>query len=120
MKRKKSNVTVCRFYDSIYKQPKKFNQGSPTTDNHFQWNSWYKKPKTKSVAFLIQMTNWLSNKLWKQNSSQYPKIIKCLGVTLDKQVKPVWQKLPVIVEWYWIKISEDENISNVLILVRLT
>jgi hypothetical protein len=62
LERKKPNITICRWYDNIYKWPKNSTRGLLNLIKSFSDLVGYKINSNKSVAFLSQRINRVRKK----------------------------------------------------------
>ena len=70
-KGRSQSITICRWYDSIYKQPQKVYEKTPTVDIHLQQNGRIQKlTQVSQYLSFIQMINGLRKKGQRQHPSQ--------------------------------------------------
>ena len=92
-KGRSQNITTCRLYDSVLKQPKNSTREILQLINNFSKVSRYKINLNKSVAFLYSKDKQAEKEMREMTTfTIITNNIKYLPVTLTKQVKDLYDK----------------------------
>ena len=92
-KRRSKTVFICKWHDTVHREPQRFHQETTRLINEFSKVTGYKISIQKSVAFLYT-NNELSEKETKKTTlfTIASKRIKYLGINLTKDVKELYME----------------------------